>query len=213
MKKQPITYNEYSMEELLAMKHSEAIEELTETQQRFCEAYVSSHNIKTALVKAGIAKNVSYGYGLRKLPKCRKYIQWLKARILNDAMVQGGEIIDEWIRIAFADLTDFVNIGKYSISLKPVEEIDGQLIKSIKTGRDGISIELYDKLKALDSLALYTADMPKDYKRVIEERKAEIMEQEFEMKKKLYDLDNHEGEDDGFIEALSKSAKIIWENE
>lgn len=213
MKTQPIEYNEYSMEELLKMKHSEAIEGLSEQQQRFCEAYVSSHNIKTAAVKAGLDGGTCHGYAMRKRPRCRRYIQWLKARIINNAMVKGEEIIDEWIRIAFADITDFVDISRYSAAVKPASQIDGQLVKSIKTTRDGVSIELYDKLKALDSLALYTGDMPKDYKRIIDERKLEIMEEELEMKKKLYDLDGDNREDDGLIEALSKSAKVVWESE
>ena len=48
-----IEYNEYTSDELLKMKKSEAIEGLNESQQRFCEAFVGSYNIKSALLKAG----------------------------------------------------------------------------------------------------------------------------------------------------------------
>lgn len=98
------------------------------------------------------------------------------------------------------------------IKLKPADEIDGQLVKSIKSGRDGISIELHDKMKALDNLAKYLDDMPQDWKQRIEERKLELMEQEFELKKKLTEIENPTNEDDGFIEAIKQSAKIIWED-
>lgn len=50
-------------------------------------------------------------------------------------MIAAGDIIDEWARIAFSDITDFVNIYPHSISLKPANEMDGQLVKSIKSGR------------------------------------------------------------------------------
>lgn len=126
-------------------------------------------------------------------------------------MVTGTDIIEQWVKIAFADMSDFVDIFPNYIKLKPNDQIDGQLIKSIKSGRDGVSIELHDKLKALDNLAKYTADMPKDYKQILEERKVELLEQEFELKKRLYDDESNEQEDDGFIEALKKSAESVWE--
>ena len=204
-----IDYDEYTEQELLKMKHSEAIKGLTEAAQRFCEVYVKSKNIKTACFAAGY-KNVSAaGYGFRKNPKCQRY----KVRIMRNCMVKAEDILEHYIRIAFADMTDFVEIYPNSIRLKSSAQIDGQLIKSIKSGRDGISIELHDKLKALDFLAKYCADMPKNYRQILEERKMDVVEQEFELKKKMYDLESGIKEDDGFMEALAKSAKKVWEDE
>ena len=209
-----IDYNEYTEEQLLKMPHHEAIEGLTENQQRFCECYIKSKNIKMACIAAGYdGKMYSVGSKLRHSKKCQRYIQWLKVRILRNCMVEAADIIEHYIRIAFADMTDFVEVHPNSIRLKPSSQIDGQLIKSIKSGRDGISIELYDKLKALDFLAKYCADMPKDFKQLIEERKVDIMEHEFELKKKIYDLENGEVKDDGFMEAISKAATTVWEDE
>ena len=121
-------------------------------------------------------------------------------------MVNAVDLIDQWIRIAFSDMTDFVNIHPGYITLKPASEVDGQLIKSIKSGRDGVSIELHDKLKALDCLSKYIDDMPKDWK-----QKLELLEEEFKLKKKVYELENPQQKDDGFIEAIKESAKVIWE--
>lgn len=212
--RKPIDYDTYTTEELLAMSKKEATNGLNEQQQRFCEYYVTSYNTKIALLKAGYSEGATArGYLLRHNPRAQRYIQWLKARILKETVVTGADIIDHWVRIAFADMTDFVHIYRNSIGLKPAAEMDGQLVKSIKSGRDGISIELYDKLKALDSLAKYTADMPKDYKQILDERKQELLEQEFELKKKMHDIENREGQSDGFLEALSKSAEVIWKNE
>ena len=194
------------------MSHEDAIEGLTEKQIKFCEVYVLNYNISIALRKAGYESETSgAAYRIRQKPGCKRYIQWLKARMLHDTLINGEDIINQWVKIAFADMTDFVDINKFGITLKPVREMDGQLVKSIKSGRDGVSIELYDKLKALDSLAKYTEDMPKDYKQKIEERKMELMEQEFELKKSIYDMENKIEKDDGFVEALKQSAKIVWE--
>lgn len=215
MEKKAIEYDKYSTDELLKMSHEEATDGLSEKQQRFCEAYIGTYSIKSAMIKAGYDydRNVSFGYTLRKKPAVKKYIQWLKARAMSDALVSGRDIIDQWIRIGFADMTDFVNVGRTSITLKPAEQMDGQLIKSIKSGRDGISIELYDKLKALDSLAKYTADMPKDFRQLIDERRMDLMEAEFELKKRMQDLEHDESEDDGFIEAIRQASTRVWENE
>lgn len=215
MRKAAIRYDKYTTDELLNMSHAEATKGLSETQQRFCEAYIGTYSIKSAMIKAGYdyERNVSLGYTLRKKPSVQRYIQWLKARAMSDALVSGRDIIEQWIKIGFADMTDFVNVGRTSITLKPASQMDGQLIKSIKSGRDGISIELYDKLKALDSLARYTEDMPKDFRQVIEERKMEIVEQEFELKKKMQDLEHDEKEDDGFIDAIRQAATQVWEND
>lgn len=212
MGRRAIDYDVYTTGELLEMSHEDAIEGLTEKQIKFCEVYVLNYNISIALRKAGYESETSgAAYRIRQKPGCKRYIQWLKARMLHDTLINGEDIINQWVKIAFADMTDFVDINKFGITLKPVREMDGQLVKSIKSGRDGVSIELYDKLKALDSLAKYTEDMPKDYKQKIEERKMELMEQEFELKKSIYDMENKIEKDDGFVEALKQSAKIVWE--
>lgn len=212
MGRRAIDYDVYTTEELLEMSHEDAIEGLTEKQIKFCEVYVLNYNISIALRKAGYESETSgAAYRIRQKPGCKRYIQWLKARMLHDTLINGEDIINQWVKIAFADMTDFVDINKFGITLKPVREMDGQLVKYIKSGRDGVSIELYDKLKALDSLAKYTEDMPKDYKQKIEERKMELMEQEFELKKSIYDMENKIEKDDGFVEALKQSAKIVWE--
>ena len=65
----------------------------------------------------------------------------------------------------------------------------------------------------MDSLAKYTEDMPKDYKQVLDERRQQLLEQEYELKKKMYDLENHEGENDGFLEALKATAQQVWSDD
>lgn len=208
--------SEYSEEELLAMPKAKAQAGLTEKQIRFCEIYVEGHNKKMAALKAGyrstFVSSAAVVQLLRNEKVCR-YINWLKARILKEHFINAADVLDEWIRIAFSDITDFVEINPHSIKLKKNEEIDGQLVKSIKSGREGVSIELHDKMKALDNLAKYIQDMPSDFKQRLEERKLELMEQEFEFKKKVYEQTMPAFEDDGFIEAIKESAQSVWESD
>lgn len=216
MTRAPIDYDAYTEEELLKMPKSKAIEGLNEKQQRFCECYVEGHNRRIAMIKAGYeGASVSSNYALRLLHKeeAMRYICWLKARILQTHMINAIELIDEWVRIAFADITDFVDIMPHSIRLKPADMIDGQLVKSIKTGRDGVSIELHDKMRALEQLARYVDDMPSEWKQRLEERRMQLLEEEFELKKKQSELSNPENEDDGFLEAIKASTDAVWMDE
>lgn len=208
--------SEYSEEELLAMPKAKAQAGLTEKQVRFCEIYVEGHNKKMAALKAGYRSTFITSSAVVQLlrnEKVCRYINWLKARILKEHFINAADVLDEWIRIAFSDITDFVEINPHSIKLKKNEEIDGQLVKSIKSGREGVSIELHDKMKALDNLAKYIQDMPSDFKQRLEERKLELMEQEFEFKKKVYEQTMPAFEDDGFIEAIKESAQSVWESD
>lgn len=213
MAKSPLSYDEYTNEELLEMPLGEAVKGLTEKQQRFCEEYTRSYNIKMAVIKAGYeSEGKNIGYSLRKKPAAQRYIQWLKARILKNTFIDAGAIIDQHVRIAFSDITDFVEIHPQYIKLKPEDRMDGQLVKSIKSGRDGISIELYDKMKSLDFLTKYCEDMPRDFKEKLEERKVVLQEQEFQFKKEMADITRNAMEDDGFMEAIKEAAKKVWQD-
>ena len=140
MKRQPIEYDAYTEDELIRMPKSKAIAGLNEQQQRFCECYIEGHNRRIAMIKAGYKKgsaNANYALRLLANEDVQRYICWLKARVLKSHMIKAIDLIDEWVRIAFSDITDFVEIARHSIRLKPADVIDGQLGQSIKTGGDG----------------------------------------------------------------------------
>lgn len=216
MVRSAIDYEKYTESELLEMSKKEAIAGLNEKQQRFCEYYLHSYNLKTALMKAGYSETVSnaYGYTLRRNENVQRYILWLKARVLQNTFLSAADILEQHMRIAFADITDFVDILPNKIKLKPSEQIDGQLVKQVKYSmRDGVSIELYDKLRSLDFLAKYCEDMPKEWKQKIEERRIELQEQEYELKKKLADLSEGAKPDDKFMEAIKEASNKVWKDE
>lgn len=214
MRTVPVDYDAYTEEELLSMKKREAVRGLTEQQMNFCEYYIEGHNRNMALIKAGYS-NRGAGYALRLLHNehIQRYICWLKARVLREHYINASDIIDAWVRIAFSDMTDFVEIYPYSIKLKSAAQVDGQLVKSIKSGRDGVSIELYDKMKALDNLAKYVEDMPKDFKTRLEERKVELLEEELAMKKRAQEASIPQQEDDKFMDAIRDSVQSIWDSD
>ena len=205
----------YTEEELLRMSKNEATEGLNSKQIAFCQYFVTGHNQFQAAIKAGYTVDTarSHASNIRRKPECKRYIAWLKIRATKNTLINASELLEKYVRIAFSDITDFVDIFPNRIQLKPSEQIDGQLVKSIKSGREGISIELHDKMNALDFLSRYVEDMPKDWKQKIEERKLELMEKEFEFKKEQNSFQQEQVYDDGFIEAIKRSTDIIWEEE
>lgn len=210
---EPVRVDPYSYDELVAMSLEEALDGLNNQQQMYSEAIAQNKNVKSALAAAGYSVNsTSQQHLLKNNNNVQRYILWLKARVLNSTFVTGADIINQWVKIAFTDITDYVEIEGKRMSFKDPEKFDGTLVKSMKVGSNGeISVELFDKPKALEVLGRYVDGMPKDYKQVIEERRLALVEQEFELKKKVLDIDTQEGQDDGLMEALRKNAIVTWE--
>jgi phage terminase small subunit len=208
-------FTEETEEQLLKMERDEVTELMTDKQQKFCEEYIRNYNIKLAAIKAGYS-NVSahiVGWKLRQRPDVNRYIAWLKLRVCRDCHISAMDIIDKYARIAFSDMTDFVKIEGNRIKLYDGKEIDGQLIQKVRQGAGGVSIELYDKLSALDKLERYLDVMPSDWRQKIEEKKVEIMQQRLDFDKAQAGQSDEEIEDDGFIEAIRGSAKEVWNSD
>lgn len=119
----------------------------------------------------------------------------LKQNRLNREMLDESDIFQKYMDIAFADITDYVEFGRETVPVMgafgPVEvkddngkktklmqevnvvrfreseTVDGTLIAEVKQGKDGASIKLPDKMKALDWLSKHM-DM------ATEEQKARI---------------------------------------
>ena len=163
--------------------------------------------------------------------RIRDEIARLKQAKLNKAMLEPEDIFQKYMDIAFADITDYVEFGKKTVpvmgpfgpivveneetgekkeltkevnvvNFKESSEVDGTLISEIKQGRDGASIKLADRMKALQWLAEHM-DM------ATEEQKARI--EALKAKAQLYD--NGDTEDDGFIEALAGKVEDVWQDE
>lgn len=207
---------EETTEELLGMKRSEVIADLTDRQITFCEVYTRTNNIRLAAKQAGYSQQSAHiqGWKTRQDQNCARYIAWLKARVVQDSCFKGTELLDMYMRIAFADITDFVEQDiRGNLKLKNFSHIDGQVVKKINhRAMGGVMIEMYDKDFALQKLEQYFEFMPKDWRQKIEERKVEILSKRLELEKlkagALIDSDT----DDGFIDAIRATAEEEWDD-
>ena len=122
------------------------------------------------------------GYKLLKKAEIRQEIERLKQNRLNRELLSEADIFQKYMDIAFSDITDYLVFGQKEVPVMgpfgpikvedpdtgekvPVtkivnvvqfresDEVDGTLISEVKQGRDGASIKLSDRMKALNWLA------------------------------------------------------------
>lgn len=159
-------------------------DELTEAQKMFCLYYLQHFNATKAyqLAYPEAVYATARAEGSRHLakPNIKKELHRLKAELQKEAYVTVEDIIHEYAKQFGADITDIVKVGLSEYQLRdkagkrmvdkngkpimamyndvyvePSDNFDGGLVKKISQGKDGISVEMYDKQKAMSELMKY----------------------------------------------------------
>jgi phage terminase small subunit len=159
-------------------------DELTEKQRLFCIYYIKYFNATKAYQKAyecAYTTAMTNGHGLLRNTKISIEIDRMKSEQATELKLDVKDIIQKYIDIAFADITDYLKFGREEeivynefgqpeldanskvkmqaynyVHLNDSSEIDGTILTEVKQGRDGITVKLADKMKALEMLAKYT---------------------------------------------------------
>lgn len=173
----------------------------------------------------------SIGYRLLENDGVKKEIQRLKKNRLNREMLDESDIFQKYMDIAFSDVTDFVEFGQEDVPVMAVygpvqvkdeetgekktltkrvnvvrfkdsSEVDGTLIAEVKQGKDGASIKLPDRMKALEWLAEHM-DM------ATKEQQIRIRRAEFAMNQELGNHDEDNENIASFLKAMSPDQEDI----
>ena len=160
----------------------------------------------------------SAGSRLLENAEVRKEIMELKQGRLNQQLLDESDIFQKYMDIAFSDITDFLTFGQKEVPVmgafgpikvedpdtgekipvtkivnvvqfKKSDEVDGTLISEVRQGKDGASIKLADRMKALEWLSEHM-DM------ATPEQKARMKKLEAETER-IRNSGKEEGEDDG----------------
>ena len=158
------------------------------------------------------------GWKLLQNTEIQTTIRELKQNRLNQQLLDESDIFQKYMDIAFSDITDFLTFGQKEVPVmgpfgpvkvedpdtgekvevtkivnvvqfKKSDEVDGTLISEVKQGKDGASIKLADRMKALDWLSEHM-DM------ATPEQKARMKKLEAETER-IRNSGSGEGEDDG----------------
>lgn len=179
-------------------------EELTDKQQMFCLYYTKYFNASKAYQKAygcDYESAMRSGHRLMKNVEITKEIERIKQERFQGVAIDGMAILQKYIDIAFADITDYTSFGRREIEVindigqkekvevnyvdfKDHDQVDGTVITEVRQGKDGVSIKLADKMKALEFLSKYVDLLSdNDKKRLQEEKlKADIEKSKAETK-------------------------------
>lgn len=190
-KKQPTKQNTEDEEPLFVS------DELNDKQRLFCLYYVKTFNQTMAAIKAGYSPDRAHvtGSELVRNSKVAKEIRRLKANLQQGVFVDAMDVLNKYIKIAFADITDYAVFGKKEVEAMgmfgPMKDedgntimvevnyvdfndsthVDGSIITEVKKGKDGISVKLADKMKALEMLSKYFDLLSENDKKKLQEEK------------------------------------------
>lgn len=181
-------------------------EELTPEQQIFCIYYSRTFNATQSYLKAYECDYYSakaHGYELLQTVAIRAEIERLKELKRQQIMISEDDIVELQMRIACADMGNYVSFGSKGVKLHESKTTDTQLIQEVKEGKSGVSVKLSDKQKAIDWLTKYFLMHPENkYKAEFERRRAEKEGGEVQ-----------EFESDGFLEALKGEVAATFEED
>lgn len=167
--------------------HRHFADAMNDKQRLFCIYYVNSFNAITSYQRAYHCQRVTAcnsAYQLLHHPTVRKYIRYLKACRFQSLFADGGDIVEMYMRIAFANMNQFVLVKDGQVYPADSDGIDGQLVQELKSSGEGnFSIKLADKMKALQWLSDYFELNPKDrHKKEYDDKILDIKQKELEMK-------------------------------
>lgn len=141
---------------------------INQKQSRFIDEYLIDLNATRAYgeVYTGCSYETSQanGHKLLRNTEIKKEIEKRLDESMRSLKLTRERILTEYEKIAFSNIDDFMKFDGEVALLKPSEEIPTQQKACIQeinttTGKDGegsLKFKLYDKMKALESLAKYS---------------------------------------------------------
>lgn len=175
---------------------------LTEKQRLFVMEYLRDFNATRAAMAIGYSKKTAYAIGWNLLRKVEVQAEIKRQKELRttELGLDVQRVIAEYMKIAFADISDVVDFGQKKvpltdkkgnvvedphsgepltisvnyIDLKNSEHVDTSVISEIKEGKDGVSVKLHDKMKALEKLERYLDFMTEEDRLKVQKLKGEI---------------------------------------
>lgn len=183
-------------------------EELTEKEKAFCYHYMQTFNGTAAIMRAGYDTEYPnrMAYTMLQKEKIRREIQKLKEIRNKELLAEPDDVVERFMKIAFADITDYVSFGRETVEImgmfgplvlkdeetgekktltkevnlvkfKDSNFVDGTIISEVKQGKDGASVKLADRMKALEWLGNYFELNPRDRHRAeYDKRRLELEE-------------------------------------
>ncbi|AVK85279.1 terminase small subunit [Lysinibacillus sp. B2A1] len=197
---------------------------LNDKQRLFIAYYVKCWNATKAYQKAyGCAYSTAMTNGnqLLRNTKIREGIIKVRDGLTEEALLDKRTLIQKWIDIAFADIKDYMKFGRQEeviynddgqpeldmhgniktyafnyVHLNESTEIDGTLITEVKQGKDGITVKLADKMKALEFLSKHMDLLNENERKQLQNEQLKFSTEAKRIEIEQYRKDNVVGSED-----------------
>ena len=175
---------------------------LNDKQLLFCMYYVKYFNATKAYQKAYQCDYITANRNAHRLmvnEGIKEEIMRLKQQLADSVMLDARDVLQKYIDIAFADITDYSDFGTVEeilkdetgkpllnyqgeemtyqrtyVHLKNSVEVDGTIISEVTKGQDGVSDKLVDKMAALAMLSKYTDLLSDEQLKRLREEKLKV---------------------------------------
>ncbi len=130
---------------------------MTDMAWNYCHAYVRIGRKKAAAISVGCSEKSASSTASKwhKKDAVIKKIEQLKKKVNIKLELKAEDVIREYMRIAFTNLTDVIDISEGVPKLKELEAINPDHIaalQGISQTAHGLKVKMHDKKGALDSL-------------------------------------------------------------
>lgn len=115
---------------------------------------------------------------LLKNPKVQRAVSIELDRQLNDHDQLARRVMSEWQKLAFFDVTQFLNVSGPFVYLSSIDDLPSHFrpaIRSIENTQMGVKVTFHDKQKALESIAKCLG-MFTENQRLVDEKYESIVE-------------------------------------
>lgn len=135
---------------------------MTPKQERFVLEYLVDLNATRAAIRAGYSPETARSMGSENLskPDIADAIVAEQTKRRERLELSGDQVLREYARIAFANMSDFVIVGSDGVTVRPMDDLTEDQMAAIAEvtvtpTQNGatVKLKLHDKLRALDALS------------------------------------------------------------
>jgi len=127
---------------------------LTAVEHKFIDKYLETLDVAIAAAHVGIT--TVKGREWFKRPHFKHELNKRLDEIRHNSVIKAEEVLEELAVIAFADITDYVQVDQGRLTIKNTDDMSGtSAIAEISEGANGLKLKLYNKITALENLGKY----------------------------------------------------------
>jgi len=126
--------------------------ELLDSEQAFINEYMLDFDPNKAATRAGYKQPYAAYRRLLSDSRIRYVIMCRQQELREISQVTSQAILNEFSKIAFADIGDFVEFDNNIVTLKESNKVDTSVISEVQSTQYGVKIKLHNKHAALEAM-------------------------------------------------------------